>query len=75
MARPLCERVAAGSPGTLGTQEQVVGGVLAVALPPTPQADEGVPSARRAQSTWPQWLEPNPEGSVVPPFCIQPWLD
>ena len=33
MARPLCERASAGSPGTLGTQEQVVGGVLAVALP------------------------------------------
>ena len=75
MARPLCERAAAGSPGTLGTQEQVVGGVLAVALPPTPRADEGVPSARRAQSTWLQWPEPNLEGSVVPPFCIQPWLE
>ena len=33
MARLLCEKAAAGSPGTLGTQEQVVGGVLAVALP------------------------------------------
>ena len=50
MARLLCEKAAAGSPEIPSTQEQVVaGGVLAAVLPPAPQADGGVLSARRAQ--------------------------
>ena len=49
MVRPLYGIAAAGSPETPGTQEQVAGGgVLAAVLPPTPQADGGAPSARRA---------------------------